>query len=181
MKIQSVNTATYIGNFYLRNDGSRNKIDLVYDSRLSKDYLSSDDPRIYIITSDNVIKKIGGSASKGGIKSTMIFYISSMTGSPGAPRFVIHLLIEKELKLGKEVQLFMITSPRVKSKVYGLFGYKETEIASFKETEDYCKEDYFKTENRYPDWNFQENRESYPQDEANQHNEYHKNRLIKAK
>ena len=85
----------------------------------------------------------------------MMFYISAMTGSPGVPRFVLHLLIEKALREKSKIELFMITSPKTLATVNGLFGSKKVEIASFKEMEDLCKSDYYSKENKYPDWNFQ--------------------------
>jgi len=136
-------------------------------------------PRVYLFVQNKIIKKIGGSSGKGGIKTTMSFYITSMTGSPGIPRFVIHLLIEKALKKGSKVELFMITSPRVMAEVNGLFGSKKVEIASFKEMEDFCKSDYYSREKKHPDWNFQESHEPYPSRLAKKHNLYHKKRLSK--
>jgi hypothetical protein len=181
MKISEVKTAKKVGDFKLRNDGSPNKIKLDYStSELTSEQLKQDDPRVYLIVSDGEIKKIGGSSSKGGIKATMSFYVNARTGSPGPVRFIIHELIRRELANGKKVELYMITSPRVKSKVCGLFDCnKEIEVASFKEMEDRCKEDYYKKEGRYPDWNFQENNESYSEkynDIYKEYLEYHKNR-----
>lgn len=108
-----------------------------------------------------------------------MFYISAMTGSPGVPRFVLHLLIERALRNRSGVELFIITSPRTLAKISGLFGYKKVEIASFKEMEDLCKSDYYSREKRYPDWNFQENHEPYPPELARKHNLYHQKRLNK--
>jgi len=178
MKIDEVKTAKKVGDFKLRNDKSPNKIIIDYSTgELTDEQLKEDTPRVYLIVSDGEIKKIGGSASKGGIKATMSFYINAMQGSPGRPRFIIHRLIEEELKKGKNVELYMITSPRVKAKVAGLFDYEEVEVASFKEMEDKCKNDYYKKEGRYPDWNFQENNESYPQNIEEEFMRYHDNRL----
>ena len=179
MNIKDVKTCRKVGDFNLRYDHSRNKIGLKYSNNREKSYLISDDPRIYLITVDGIIKKIGGSASKGGIIATMNFYVSAMTGSPGVPRFVIHLLIERFLKEGKKVELFMITSPSVEAIINGLFSYKIKKIASFKEMEDFCKSDYYRIEKKYPEWNFQENKDKYPEDLARLHNEYHKKRLNK--
>lgn len=181
MNIKQVKTAVKIGDFKLRNDEHRNKIKLDYLSDISKDVLNDEVARIYLFVVDGIIKKIGGSSGKGGIKNTMNFYVGAMTGSPGVPRFVIHLLIAQELEKGKKVELFMITSPKVLATVNGLFGSKKVEIASFKEMEDFCKSDYYSVENRYPDWNFQENHEPYPVALAQKHNEYHKNRLKNKK
>ena len=75
----------------------RNKIDLKYLPNLSDKILTDNSARIYLIVQDGIIKKIGGSASNGGIKATMVFYTSAMTGSPGVPRFIAHLLIARAL------------------------------------------------------------------------------------
>ena len=180
MNIREVKTAIKIGDFVKKED-HRNKIDIKYLTDISKDILNEDIARIYLFVIDGIIKKIGGSSGKGGIKSTMNFYVSAMTGSPGVPRFVIHLLLAEALGKGKKVELYMITSPKVLATVNGLFGSKKVEIASFKEMEDFCKSDYYSVENRYPDWNFQENHEPYPVGLAQQHNIYHQNRLKNKK
>jgi len=180
MNIRKVKTARRIGYFILK-ENHRNKIDIKYLSNISKDVLSDDTARIYLFVQDGIIKKIGGSSGKGGIKATMNFYTSAMTGSPGVPRFVVHLLIEKALKKKSRVALYMITSPKTLATISGLFGYKKVEIASFKEMENFCKSDYFSKEKRYPDWNFQENHEPYPTELAQQHNIYHQNRLKNKK
>ena len=161
MNIKKVKTEIKVGNFVLRNN-HRNKINIKYLSTIKQNILVDDTPRVYLFVVDKIIKKIGDSSSKGGIKATMNFYVSSMTGSPGVPRFVIHLLIEEALKNKSIVELYTITSPKTLATIKGLFGEKKTEISSFKEMEDFCKSDYYLIEKRYPDWNFQENHESYP-------------------
>lgn len=178
MHIKEVKTAVKVGDFSLRKN-HRNKIDIKYSSKLHNKILTDDSARIYLIVQDGIIRKIGGSASKGGIKGTMTFYVSAMTGSPGVPRFVLHLLIEGALRGGSKVELFMITSPKTLATVNGLFGPKKMRIASFKEMEDLCKSDYYSREKRYPDWNFQENRNPYPPALARRHNIYHRKRLSK--
>ena len=178
MDIKDVKTAIKIGNFVLKQN-HRNKINIKYSSNLDKKILTDDLARIYLIVQDGIIKKIGGSTSKGGIKATMNFYVSAMTGSPGAPRFIIHLLIEKALRSKSKLELFMITSPKVFAKISGLFGHKRVKIASFKEMEDLCKFDYYSKEKKYPDWNFQENYKPYPAELAKKHTLYHQKRLSK--
>lgn len=176
MNIKKVKTAIKVGDFTLRRK-HRNKINIKYLFDIDKKVLSDNSARIYLIVQDGVIKKIGGSTSKGGIKATMNFYTSAMTGSPGVPRFVVHLLIERALKKRSKVELFMITSPRTLATINGLFGPRKVEIASFKEMEDLCKSDYYSKEKKYPDWNFQENHKPYPADLAKKHNLYHRKRL----
>ena len=143
MHIREVKTAKYVGKFILREDNSPNLIDIEYSSSIPISILKDDSPRVYLITVDNIIKKIGGSSGKGGIKNTVSFYINARTGSPGPVRFIIHGLIARELKKGKSVDLYMITSQKVKAKICGLFDCNEAlDIASFKEMEDLCKFDY---------------------------------------
>lgn len=180
MDISEVKTAIKIGDFVLKRN-HKNKIDIKYLPYISKDVLNDNTARIYLFVEDGIIKKIGGSSGKGGIKATMNFYISAMTGSPGVPRFVVHLLIAEALKKGSKVELYMITSPKVLAEINGLFGSKKVEIASFKEMEDLCKSDYFSVEGKYPDWNFQENHEPYPKRLARKHNLYHQKRLKRRK
>ncbi|MBU2579159.1 hypothetical protein KKA09_03520 [Patescibacteria group bacterium] len=176
MNIKDVKTAIKVGDFVPK-ENHKNHIDIKYLPNLNNKILTDNSARVYLIVQDGIVKKIGGSASKGGIKATMIFYTSAMTGSPGAPRFVVHLLIEKALRSKSKIELFMITSPKTLAKVSGLFGYKKVEIASFKEMENLCKSDYFSKERKYPDWNFQENHEPYPPELARKHNLYHQRRL----
>lgn len=176
MNINKVKTAMKIADFYLLNN-SKQKIKIEYLPTIPNSILLDNAPRIYLFVSNGVIKKIGGSAQKGGIKATMSFYANALAGSPGVPRFVIHHLIAEELASNKKVELYMITSPAVLTKVNGLFGSKEILVSSFKEMEDFCKADYFKSENKYPDWNFQENRIPYPSHLAKLHNKFHNDRL----
>jgi len=143
MEISKVRTAKYIGKFILRPKPSPNLIDIEYKQDLPRSILTDDSPRVYLITVNNVIKKIGGSAGKGGIKNTLNLYINARTGSPGAVRFIIHRLIARELKKGRKVDLYMITSRKIKANICGLFDCnEEMEIASFKEMEKLCKFDY---------------------------------------
>ena len=178
MKIEEVKTARKLGDFVLKQN-HRNKIDINYLDDISKEVLNDEIPRVYLFVVDGIIKKIGGSSGEGGIKSTINFYVSAMTGSPGVPRFVIHLLIAETLEKSSKVELYMITSPKTIATINGLFGSKQVEIASFREMEDFCKSDYFSRERKYPDWNFKENNEAYPTELAKQHVLYHQKRLRK--
>jgi hypothetical protein len=176
MHITSAKNAVKVGDFKLKS-GHANKIALEYLSNIPKDFLTDDAPRVYLFVVDGEITKIGGSASRGGIKATMTFYVAAMQGSPGRPRFIIHLLIEEALKLGKSVQLWMIVSPSVLAPIHGLTRVEHVQVASFKEMEDLCKREFFELEKKYPDWNFQENNTPYPKKFDEMHNAYHANRL----
>lgn len=178
MHIKDVKTAIKVGDFILR-ENNKNKIGIKYSSDIDNGVLIDDSARIYLITQDGIIKKIGGSIQKGGIKGTVSFYTGAMGGSPGRPRFILHLLIEKALRNKSKVAMYMITSPKTLAKVNGLFGAKKMKIASFKEMEDLCKSDYYSREKKYPDWNFQENHQPYPLELEKKFMSYHRKRLNK--
>jgi len=178
MEISEVKNAVKYGDFILRQD-SPNKIDIKWLPNITKEMLKDETPRVYLFVQDGRIKKIGGSAGLGGIKATISFYITGMQGSPGSSRFITHLLIANALEKGAKMELYMITSPKVPAVVNGLFSSKKMEIASFKEMERFCNEEYYEKEKKYPDWDFQENNEDYPSELAQLHNKYHQERLKK--
>ena len=178
MHINKVKTAIKVGDFILHpNKNSRNYIKVDYASNLSNKIKLDNSGRVYLLVVNGEIKKIGGSASKGGIKSTLSFYECSMTGSPGKPRFILHLLIRDELLKRNEVEVYMIQSKVTLAKVSGLFDVQDLEIAAFKEMEDRCRKDYYKIEGKHPDWNFQENNQDYPKKYSLEHVKYHEDRL----
>ena len=141
MKIQDVNQdiVKEIGHFELTHN--QNRIKLIYND-YGESVKTLEHPRVYLFTSDDTIKKIGGSASKGGIKSTMSFYENAMSGSPGPVRFVVHNLIADELESGKIVKVYVIFSNGCDANVPGLFEQETMEVRAFKEMEDKCKFDY---------------------------------------
>jgi len=173
MNIKEVKNAIKIGYFVLQKH-DKNLINIKYLPNISEDVLTSDVPRVYLFVQDGIIKKIGGSAGEGGIKATMNSYVFAMSGNPSASRFVCHLLIAEALKAGSKVEVYMITSPKVSGTINGLFTSKEVEMASFREMEELCKEDYYSREKRYPDWNFKENNEPYPKRLIRLYNYYKK-------
>lgn len=180
MHINEVKTAIKIGEFVLRRNHP-NKIGIKYLPGVEESLLKDDRARVYLFVQDGIIKKIGGSSAKGGIKNTISFYVNAMQGSPGRPRFIIHLLIAQALEKGSKVEVYMITSPKTKAKVNGLFGSTELEIASYIEMEDICKREFYLKEGKYPDWNFKENNTPYPKDLEEEYLNYHDNRVRRGR
>lgn len=182
MNIQEIINAVKVGTFHLRKNLDSHKIEIKYVDNLSKDFLKNNSPRVYFIVVNNIVYKIGGSEQKGGIKGTMSFYVNALSGNPGLPRFVIHMLIAKELKKNNVVELYMIQfNLKFEVEAPGLFGSKKLIVqSSFKPLEESCLSDYVLKENSYPIWNFQENHKPYPELESGLHNEFIGKR-IKAK
>lgn len=133
-----------------------------YHDGISNKILRSDIGRVYIITCNDIIMKIGGSACQGGIKSTIGSYKNATTGNPSLRSFGIYTLIDIELKANNRIDIYMIISPVANAIVNGLFTSSTVEIYAFKEMESLCLSEYKSVEGKYPPWNFQENNEKWP-------------------
>src|SRR3989344_2608067 len=170
MNIKDVKTAFKIADVILAKEHKQNHIKINYLSeiinekgeKIEKSILQNSAGRVYIIAVGGIIKKIGGSQSKGGIKATLSFYQSAMQGGPSLRSYGIHLLIKEVLGKGKKVEIYLITSKSVRASVKGLFSEKRKDTNVFKEMEDKCKEDYKKIEGDFPEWNYQERAVPWP-------------------
>lgn len=150
-------------------------LDKIHDENgkeMNKDILKDNSGRIYLIVVNGIIKKIGGSQCKGGIKNTLAFYQGGMQGGPSIRTYGIHILISEELEKGNKVEIYMITSQKAKMKTRGLFDEEEIDVSAFKDMEDKCKKDYVKKEGAYPEWNFQERHEPWREDILKKLNEH---------
>jgi hypothetical protein len=171
MEINKVTTATKVGDIVLRNEDSPNLIKALWVNPKSC-LLKDNTGRVYFLVVNKIIYKIGGSQCKGGIKSTISAYADCMKGRPSDRSYIIHYLIYQELVKGNKVEVYMITSPKVRAPVTGLYGVEDREIAAFKEMELLCVNQHFESEQYYPEWNFQESNSQYPIDLVEQYNEF---------
>src|SRR3989344_2057859 len=170
MNIKDVKTAFKIADVVLDKKHKQNHIRINFlpetidekGGKLEKSILKNTAGRVYIIVVDEIIKKIGGSQSKGWIKATLSFYQSAMQGGPSLRSYGIHLLITEALEKSKKVEIYMITSQSVKASVKGLFSEERKNTNVFKEMENKCKEDYKKIEGDFPEWNYQERAVPWP-------------------
>jgi hypothetical protein len=129
---------------------------------VGSDILSNNAGRVYIITSNGIIKKIGGSQSIGGIKNTITSYKGGLGGKPSIRTYGINVLISEEMKSGRNVEIYMIMSETVQAPVKGLFDEELINVAAFKEMENKCREDYKRATGSFPEWNFQESGKKWP-------------------
>lgn len=163
MKISQVTTGKKVGTIIKRDDGSPDKIQVVWVNPKDK-MLRDNRGRVYILVVNGLIYKIGGSQSKGGIKNTIQSYVTCMKGSPSDRTFNIHKLMRQELDLNNSVEVYMITAEPVIAPIPGLFGITEGMTSPFKEMESQCVKDYFQSQGGYPKWNYQESGTQYPQE-----------------
>lgn len=170
MHIKKVKTAFKVADVVLDKEHGTNYIRVNFLSeikgekgkKLEKSILKDNTGRVYIIVVGGIIKKIGGSQSRGGIRATLSFYQSAMQGGPSLRSYGIHLLIRKALEKDKNVEIYMIISRSVEAPVKGLFSEVKMKVNAFKEMENKCKEDYKRIEGDFPEWNYQERAIPWP-------------------
>jgi len=171
MNIKIVKTAFKIMDATLNNDGSIqfNYLEVIKDEKkqiLPPTFLKANYARVYLIVVNGIIKKIGGSEDKGGIKGTLAIYRDGgIKGRPSIRSYGIFKLIQVELQKGHKVEFFMIYQEDIESRIKGLFGLKDKQLMriSYKYLEDSCKLDYKQHENgKLPEWNFQEQGMDWP-------------------
>ena len=155
MDISTITTAFKVGTFNLNTTGGKARLRIQYED-LGNSVLKDNAGRVYILCVNGIVKKIGGSVSKGGIKSTMSFYESGNCGRPSIRSYGINQLIFEEVCVGNCVEVYMIQSEMVMAPVTGLFGKSDMNISAFKEMEEKCVADYVSLSGSYPDWNYQE-------------------------
>ena len=162
INIRNIPNIIHIGNIVEKHTNSKGKWKLEYicDKNIQK----KENGRIYFIVINNEIYKIGSSECKGGIKNTFSFYEGGLGGSPSIRTFGIHLLIQEQLTLGKTIQIYVLFIKPIKVEIKGILS--SVEISTYpqiKVMEDLCREDYKQIYGKYPNWNFQENVEEWPQ------------------
>ena len=169
MNINKVKTAFKVADILPRNDSNvKNIIKMSwYEQKTGYDtplkVLKDISGRVYLISVDGIIYKIGGSQCTNGIKGTWSPYCGGMGGSPSVRTYGIPILIREKLDGGSKVELHMITSEDVDAPVKGLFGEEVQRVGiDFKAIENKCKEDFKNMVGYYPEWNFQENNKSWP-------------------
>jgi len=172
MKISEVKTAFKVADVLLDLEHEKNHIKVIFlpeiinekGEKLDNKFLRKKIGHVYLLVVDGKIKKIGGSGDSGGIKGSLRTYQSSMGGSPSSNRFGMQLIMKKVLESGSKIEIYVITSKQIISKVKGFFSEEDSPICFFKEMEDKCKKDYMEEEGEYPEWNFQERNEQFPQE-----------------
>ena len=113
---------------------------------------------------NGIIKKIGGSGCEGGLIKTITTYRDSSLGGKPSPRTIgVPYLINQSLQKGNKIEIYGILGELVLTDIKGLFGMN-SKLASpnYKYMEKFCLEDYHSLVGTYPDWNFQEKNEKWP-------------------
>ncbi|BCZ18139.1 Type II restriction endonuclease [Helicobacter sp. NHP19-003] len=139
---------------------------------LPQSLLTKNVARVYLIVVDGVIKKIGGSQDKGGIKRTLhIYRDGGVKGRPSIRSFGIWYFLYHTILSGKKIEFYMIYQDNFKADVKGLFslhGVPEASI-NYKFLENACLLDHHKMMGDYPEWNVQEQGKDWPSEIKDAH------------
>ena len=159
MKISRLTYATKVGHFIM-NEKPHVKTNLTFikDPNLSREDYKKNHARVYFITLDGEIVKIGGSNAKGGICGTITPYCSGNGGRPSDRTFGVNYLIHEHLSTGATVEFYAQWASSAKVIIQALTAQKRMEVEiSYKALEEACVKEYLKLNNgEFPRWNYQE-------------------------
>lgn len=185
MKISEVKTAFKIADVEFVQGSTKlnfNYLENLKDENgkaLPQSILNENVARVYLIVVDGEIKKIGGSQAEGGIKNALAIYRDGgVKGRPSIRSFGVWYFLYHTILENKKIEFYMIYQENFKKEIKGLFGLKSVSNAyiSYKLIEQCCIEDYLKAENnRFPEWNVQEQGMDWPTEIKNQHADIQKN------
>lgn len=186
MKIKDVKTAFKIADVqYVKNSTTLNfkYLSNIKDENgnlLPNDILTKNYARVYLIVVDGEIKKIGASQDKGGMKGTLAIYKDGgIKGRPSIRSYGIWYFLYHSILQGCKIEFYMIYHKDFTYEVKGLLGIHKVTNANIncKLIEECCIIDYLSKENKYPDWNVQEQGMDWPDDIKKEHSEITKNSL----
>lgn len=187
MNISEVKTAFKIADVEFVENSTKlnfNYLKVITDENgavLPKDILTKNYSRVYIIVVDGVIKKIGASQDKGGMKGTLnIYKDGGVKGRPSIRSFGIWYFLYHSILQGSKIEFFMIYHDDFSYSVKGLFGFHNIGNAniSCKLIEECCILDYLaKENNKFPDWNVQEQGKDWSDDIKKEHSNITQNSL----
>jgi hypothetical protein len=173
--VEYVQNSTKLNFNYLKNIKDEN------GNPLPKDILTKNYSRVYLIVVNGEIKKIGASQDKGGMKHTLSIYRDGgINGRPSIRSFGIWYFLYSTIIVGNKIEFYMIYHDDFETEVKGLFGLHKVTNASIncKVIEECCILDYKSVENnKYPDWNVQEQGKDLPDNVKKEHSEITKKSL----
>jgi hypothetical protein len=156
MNISNVTNAQRVGSIVLSSSHDK-KLSIVVDENLSRRDFTDNTGRVYFITVNGEIKKIGGSQSKGGIKATISAYLGGFAKGMSPRSYCGWNYMRQQIEQGNEVEFWFILAPTITATVPSMSGYREQEIAlDYHAIESACVSEYLEQEEDYPFLNIQE-------------------------
>ena len=156
MDISYVTNAKRVGEIGLSTTHDK-KLTLITDANITREELRNDTGRVYFLTVDGEIKKIGGSQSKGGIQATIAAYLGGFAQGMSPRSYCGWNYCRQQTEQGHKVEFWFILAPMTKAYIPTMNGQQEVEIAlDFHQIETACVQEYLRVEGDYPYLNMQE-------------------------
>ena len=137
-----------------------------YDASISRQERRSDAGRVYWLVVDDEIQKIGGGDGRGGIDTTMSFYLGATKDSGRGPgrgmsdrSYSVSNFLKMSVKEGQKVEVYFVNLPQSQQPVYNSKGdvvHTEMVNCSFKPFEKALVDEFKRETGDYPFLNAQE-------------------------
>lgn len=156
MHINHVTNAKRVGQIGISTTHDK-KLTFVADSAITRSELRDDTGRVYFITVNGKIQKIGGSQCKGGIQSTIGAYLGGFAQGMSPRSYCGWKFCRNEVEKGNLVEFWFILAPMTTAKIPTMNGFIEQAIAvDYHQIETACVQEYLEVEKDYPYLNMQE-------------------------
>jgi hypothetical protein len=156
MNIDHVTNAKRVGQIGISTNHDK-KLTFVADPAITQSELRDNTGRVYFITVNGEIKKIGGSQCKGGIQSTIGAYLGGFAQGMSPRSYCGWNFLRQHVQAGDSVEFWFILAPMTTAKIPTMNGFIEQAIAvDFHQIEAACVQEYLAVENEYPFLNMQE-------------------------
>lgn len=156
MKISFVSNASRVGQIKLHPSHPQ-KLVLEVDHSLPRSDLKSDVGRVYFLTVNGEIKKIGGSQCKGGIQGTISAYLGGFAQGMSPRSYCGWNYIRQHIVSGNEVEFYFILAPMTQAQVPSMSSYNFVDIpVDYHQIETLCVQEFLSAQGHYPELNVQE-------------------------
>jgi hypothetical protein len=156
MQISHVTNAQRVGHIVLSTTHDK-KLALVTDPGITRNLLRDDTGRVYFITVNGKIEKIGGSQSKGGIQATIAAYLGGFAQGMSPRSYCGWNFLRQHIVAGDLVEFWFILAPTTTATIPTMNGFIQQQIAvDFHQIETACVQEYLQVEKEYPFLNMQE-------------------------
>jgi len=156
MNINTIKNAIRVG--HLEKSTTHDlKLVLINDKDISNEDIRDNRGRVYFLTINDEVFKIGGSQAKGGIKSTIAAYQGGFAKGMSPRTYCIWKFCRQQIELGNKVEFYFMLAPKIFVDSPTLSGWKKIETTQdFHLIEENCLEEYLEKEGKYPYLNMQE-------------------------
>ena len=156
MNILNIKTMIRVGKVVNHNTHPM-KLNFEYDHCITGEMRRDNRGRVYALTVDGVICKLGGSQAKGGIDGTFSAYFSGFAKGMSERTYCVWKFIKNAIYKGQTVELYCVWADTVTVNVPTMYGVEKQTIAiDYHAIEHNFVKEYIRVEGKAPYLNMQE-------------------------